>query len=497
MKNAAFLKNHLSWWTLSCAIILLHFNLPAQSYLGIGWHAGMPIKFDNCCNPYFQAKPVPVSSFSLTYKREILSKKKDKWFYEIGLTSAGLGYNTVEHENDTTHITPWGLYKVRHRGFPSVLLGFGRTIGLKNNHKFALGLEGSYRISHTMGGYISTAFSLEYAVADLTFPLFLRANLGYAIPFKLFGQIPAHLLFYTKISAQDIAKGPQFIRDQVTGSINRDGKYTLNNSEAGVQFYLDIGKQHYNFLDRPPKERKEKVNRSGKTKIKYSIDLQLYSPRPTKYYIPQVDSFSLSGLKTSMTSQIGLRAEFVHFRNTNWSTVVSVGIGRTTETHHFKAIPAFTRDGSSIDAAWGGPIGSYAIQNVGFAYKHDLGKKKLQHTLSICAVEPITKYANGFAISDNSSLYSNIIEGEFLEKYGHHKLLAGVEYNPEILFKMHKRVFFGLGMVFNYTWGVMANGRATVSNGTTTYYGGMLQKFSKIGISARMGFQGKRHLMDF
>ncbi|MBK8566157.1 MAG: hypothetical protein IPN76_23145 [Saprospiraceae bacterium] len=151
--------------------------LLAQRYFGIGWHWSMPMKIENCCNPYFQATAIPVPAYSLTYKKEFSNERKRLWYYEVGLTGAALGYRTVVHDNDTMGIAPWGISKDTHRGFPSVLFGTGRNIALINNHEFIVGLEGSLRIVHTMGGIISSAFSLEYEDELVTFPLFLRANL--------------------------------------------------------------------------------------------------------------------------------------------------------------------------------------------------------------------------------------------------------------------------------------------------------------------------------
>lgn len=213
--------------------------------------------------------------------------------------------------------------------------------------------------------------------------------------------------------------------------------------------------------------------------------------------MPPVDSFSLRGMKLQPTAQIGVKVEFVHFKNPNWSTVLAFGTGRVNESRHFTATADYAPGGVVVEPSpVSSPIGRYLIQNIGLSYKHGWGKRKLQHTLTACAVEPIEKYASGYALFVRGDMQNPLLEGEFSEKYPHHKLALGLEYSPELLLHTHKRVFFGLGMVFNYSWGVLVQGRATVSNGTTTYYGGMLQRFSKIGITARMGFQGRRHLID-
>ncbi len=219
--------------------------------------------------------------------------------------------------------------------------------------------------------------------------------------------------------------------------------------------------------------------------------------RPTQYYMPQVDSFSLRGMKSSPTSQIGIKAEFVHFRNTNWSTVVILGTGILNESRRFSAQAAYSPNGLPIEpTAASSPLSRYLIQNIGLAYQHDLKRKKLKHTLTVCAVQPIEKYSTSFGLKTGGNQSQPIFEGRINEDYFHHKSAFGLEYNPELLLHTHKRVYFGLGMVFNYSWGVLAQGRATVTNGRTTYYGGMLQRFSKIGITASMGFQGRRSVLD-
>ncbi len=332
---------------------------------------------------------------------------------------------------------------------------------------------------------------------EYDFPLFLRANIGYAVPFKVLKQIPAHLLFYTKISAQNVAKGGQYIQDPVTGVTNYDGEYRLNNSEIGVQFYINTGKEHYNFLDNPPRQRKPRTKRTGKSLIRFSVEQQIYLSRPTKFYIPQVDSFSLNGHIGGGTPQISLKAEFVHFRNRNWATVVAFGTGKVVESVNFKAKAAFSPDGADIKGGLRfSPIGRYLIQNIGLSYKHDWGNKQLQHTLTASIVEPIEKYASGYMLFVGNNPKDTVLIGEFHERFFHHKVIFGLEYNPEFLYHVDKRVYFGFGIVFNYSWGELAQGRAIVSNGRTTYYGGMVQRMSKIGFTARMGFQGRRSIMD-
>jgi len=45
---------------------------------------------------------------------------------------------------------------------------------------------------------------------------------------------------------------------------------------------------------------------------------------------------------------------------------------------------------------------------------------------------------------------------------------------------------------FGYSGGVLANGRVVVDNGHTQYYGGVLQGFSKIGATLRVGLNAAK-----
>ncbi|MBK8566155.1 MAG: hypothetical protein IPN76_23135 [Saprospiraceae bacterium] len=169
--------------------------------------------------------------------------------------------------------------------------------------------------------------------------------------------------------------------------------------------------------------------------------------------------------------------------------------GQDYSIHPICGHPAFSPNGNAVNAGSGGDIGRYLSQTIGLAYKHGLGKKKLQHTFSLSAAQPIEEYASEYSLTIDPGSHE-VLVGKFYERYGHNKVLFGLEYSPQLLLHTHKRVYFGLGLVFNYSWGNLANGRATVTNGRTTYYGGMVQRFSKIGITASMGFQGRRSVMD-
>ena len=82
-----------------------------------------------------------------------------------------------------------------------------------------------------------------------------------------------------------------------------------------------------------------------------------------------------------------------------------------------------------------------------------------------------------------------VLEGRVDYKYGRKSLLFGVEYNPEIFFNLRSNFFLAIGLVGNYSFGWITHGRFEVLNNTSTYHGEMVQNFSKIGISLRLGLE--------
>jgi hypothetical protein len=482
--------------------LLFYFALPhhatAQRYLGAGVHFAPPVRIDYCCNPWLQYKPVVIPAVSFSYKKVWENKRKRKWYREIGLTTIGLNFNEQIYFNDTVSV--WSEFNIGHVGFPSVTFGMGRVFALpgrKIKPEFSIGLEGSFRISHDLGGITAgNSFGIGYSVGEVTFPLFLRLNAGYAVHFKVFNQVPGHLQIYTKLSFQDIARGPQYLVDPVTG-VASEGTYRLNNSELGLKIYADIGKEHYK-INWEKSKKGPKRKKGGRSNYRLSVDGQIYVPPATEYFIPKVDSFSLTGLKFSLTNQIGIKAEIIHYKNEDWSTLLGIGVGKTTNTTHFIATPSFTTTGQLIDTPNGGYIGNYLIPNIGLAYKHPLGSRYLQHSVSATFAVPVTKQEAVIQVVERAyltlppHLAPKLLDGEFNNKYGRNNVLFGLEYQPEILFHLDKRLFYGFGLVFNYSPGAIAIGRVTVNNEQTQYYGGMTQGFSKIGITARVGWNSSR-----
>ncbi|HFA50669.1 MAG TPA: hypothetical protein ENJ95_16805 [Bacteroidetes bacterium] len=476
-------------------IVLCHNYVVAQNYFGMGVHIAPPATVDNCCNSFIKGKGIIVPAYSFSFKKIWENKRKNKWYLELGITKMGIGINIESYSNDTINI--WNDINMTHVGFPSLLFGGGRIFSLHSKsleQDLSLGLEGSFRIAHSLEGFFYNAFGLSESFEDHTFPFFLRLNAAYGVHFELLKQIPAHIQLYTKLSPQDIAKSPQYIVDRATGIRNEDGKYRLNNSELGLKLYIDLGKEYYKFKWEK-KEKKQKAKRKGRPNFRLSVDGQWYAPPATKYYIPIVpDSFSLSGLNFSLTNQIGIKTEIIHFKNENWSTVIGIGFGKTTSTTHFIAKPSFTADGLLIDTPNGAFVGVHIIPSLGLAYKHPFGKKHFQHSISATAVAPISKENETIQIVERTlltqpyHLVPKILNGDINYKYGRDKVLFGIEYQPELLFNLDRRIFYGIGLVFNYSRGVIAQGRIKVSNGRTEYNGGILQGFSKIGITARIGW---------
>ncbi len=465
----------------------------AQTFLGLGTHIQPPVHIDHCCNSFVEVTPGVVPGFSATIKRRWKNAKDKAWYYEFGLQNVGVKVRVVDYLNKQVGV--WIDSMLDHIGFPSALFGLGRIFSLtegKYQSEAALGIESSYRISHTLGLLGTHSFALDYLGEEVTFPLFLRLHLGYAIRFKFFDKIPGHIQLYTNLSLQKIARGPHTLLNPETG-VAVEGIYYLNNSEVGIKIFTDLSKEHYSF---PLIEKKRNKQGAGlKKKARWSLEGQLYRPPPTDYFIPQVDSFSVSGLNISSTLQIGVKTEFFNFRNERWSTLVSLGVGVTTQTDQFIAIAEFTRDGLPLNNLSGlSPLGVHLIPGVGIAYKHLIEEILFQHTFSTTYAIPLTKEDDTIFASEASlfqfgaPISSNLFVAEFSHKYGRNRFLFGLEYQPEWVLNPGKPIFFALGLVFNYSWGIISQGRVTVNNGRTRYNGGITQRFSKIGITARIGF---------
>jgi hypothetical protein len=82
---------------------------------------------------------------------------------------------------------------------------------------------------------------------------------------------------------------------------------------------------------------------------------------------------------------------------------------------------------------------------------------------------------------------------EVNHQYRNGWVFFGFEYRPEMVFiRSDRRSFAAVGLVFNYTFGDIYRGAVTVDNERTAYHGAIVQQFSKIGISARIGWNGQK-----
>jgi hypothetical protein len=473
-------------------------NAFSQGYLGIGIHLSPPARIDHCCNELIKIKPTPFVAFSVAYRRQWETLKHKEWYWEIGHATMGLNFYEEDYFNDTIRVSE--IWNMSHIGLPSFGFGAGRIFPLKSKkarQEFSLGLDGSFRISNTLGGLENHNFGVRYKPGEDSFPLFLRLAASYALHFKYLKKIPAQLQLYTKLSFQNIAKGNQYLRDPATGNIS-EGQYRLNNSELGLKIFTELDRKHYKInwdkKEKAPRPKRQK----GKLNYRLSLDAQFYQPPRTNYYIPQVDSFSLTG-SFYPTGQLGIKAEFINRKNDRWSSVVGFGIGGTGYNLSFKPSADYVSDGEYFEWTSGGPFSLHALPYLGVAYRHPWKKSYFQHTLAATAAIPFTQENEQQAIVERSYLSipphlapQNLLELEISDKYSRNKVLYGAEYQLERIFHMDGRLFFGFGLVLNYSRGIIGQGRVKVDNGRTQYYGGMTQHFGKIGLTLRVGWNAAR-----
>lgn len=478
-------------------LILTFQSLNAQTYIGFGLHISPKMSISNCCNEFINTQPNFMISESLSLKKHFFNKNGKEWYREIGITKAALSYNYQRYYNSTEFGTPWVSSNFRHSGFPSIMLGTGRIFNLPSRQKsrtFFVGIEADLRISHTLGGLGTTNFRLRYSSEKVTFPLFLRPNLGLTQHFKLFKKIPSYIAIYTKLSFQDIARGSQEITDVSTNSINTDGEYRLNYSEVGLQLYVGINKEYYQNWRDNKREKKGKQKRKGVSKSRVSLTTQLYQPKPTQYYIPQVDSFYLGGLRPFGVREIGLKMEFLHAKNEDWSTVVGISFGGLSMSARFRADSSFVADGIALNQTGDANLGNYLMPQIGLAYKHRLFKFWFQHSLSATFTIPFLEEKAILTVVERSSvriipstLQKRVLTVKIDNNEFQTPVIPGLEYHGEVLFRLDKRIFFGVGFVFNKSFGSVTEGSVLVENDYNQYIGGFFQSFSKIGGSARIG----------
>lgn len=476
-------------------------SIHAQNFLGAGFHLTPPIRLSYTGNANVNVTPLPGMAGSLSYKKEWAYRANKKGYWEAGLTTQGLRYYQVDYFGDSLSI--WGDWVNAHLGFPSIFFGAGQAYKIGNsNSELSIGAEASLLLEQTLGEIGSRFFGISNGLReDRTgiFPLFLRLNLAYNHEFRFF-KSAGQLQVYTKLSFQTLTKGRQYIYDEAQG-VYQEGRYSVNSSELGIKFFAGLNDK------KVPAVRSGKIASGNvkllfsdrKTRFRLSINGQLSSPPPTVYHIPQVDSFSVYGRKFLMSNaQIGVTAEFPFRKHGLWATVVGLGIGNRVVTMRFESDGRFPSDNNPINFERHISIGHYLIGNIGISRRHALGRRILSHTLSASVVLPTEKEYEylGVPLDFNNNgnqlpPYENaLLEGWIDYDLGRAPILFGIEYNPEIVFHSRHRTFLALGLVVNYSGReVMAHGTFKVTNRTTTYYGAMLQRFSKLGVTLRVGFE--------
>ena len=467
----------------------------AQDYLGFGLHLTPPVQFDFTRTPYVNVKPRAGLGGSLTYKKEWEIKKNGIWYAEAGIALQGLRYYQVSYIGDSTTI--WSDFVNQHTGFPNILARAGRSWAFNNSkNQFSVGGELLFLITQDLDSIYSYDFSLSnHPINDAVLPIFFRLNLGYTTNLTFFRMIPGHLQVYATLSLQNITKGTQYILDREIG-IYKEGRYYVNNSELGVKLFTSLNKKEYKKRTGITSvENVVLVQSERKQKFRISLNGQFFKSPNTVYHIPQVDSFSISS-RPIMLPQISLIVEIPHRKNDLWSSVLGLGLGKRVATLAFNSGGDFPSHKQSINFEQHIDIGHYGIANVGLSRRYAMKGLVLSHTLTASAVVPLEKefVYLGVPLIANSTqpvpYQDAILEGWIDYANGREKVLLGIEYNPELIFNFRAPVFVALGLVANYSFGgrVIAHGTYKVSNENTTYYGAVVQKFSKLGISLRIGF---------
>jgi hypothetical protein len=297
---------------------------------------------------------------------------------------------------------------------------------------------------------------------------------------------------YTILSAQNISKGDQYIRNKVDGSYQW-GRYRTNNSELGMRLFVSL-KRGAPIKGRPANTTQNTLMVLKEKKVKYRISIggQVYEQKRPQYIIPQVDSFSVKGRKTLLTGQIGLEAEIQFRKNNLWGTVAGIGYGSILGTLIFKSDQDFPSNKVPINYEHDFLFGHYGSVNLGLSRRFAIGKAEFAHRLSATGILllPSENVYMGVPLETDSAPFPPFINPVLEGKVTYNgTFLVGGEYNPEVYFKLKKQYFLALGLVINYTYDVAAYGEFIVTNKHTTYYGSIVQEFSKIGISARFGLQ--------
>jgi hypothetical protein len=483
------------------AFSLIALCASAQFYLGMGGHWAPPMQIDNCCNTFLEVEPLRVLAAGFTIRKRVEDPKGRTWYWEAGVSSLGTGYRTHRFFNEREKAYRFG--GLSGRGFPSVLLGAGRAFRISKksqHHEAMIGGEVSYRIAHDLLSLESHAFGIRSTPDDYTFPFFARLNLGYNYHFSVLRHIPVYLQFYTLLSFQNMAEGSHYIRNPETGESDFSGRFQQNNSQMGIKFFVDLEADNYKLGLDHLKAQKWKGSMK-QMPVRFSLEGQLYLPRGTQYYTPLVDSFSLNSFVFVPVGQLSFQTELFNFKNDRWLTLIGLGVGMTQINYDFTGDAAYTADRREFNSKDIHRVGAHLIANLGVAYQQPLLKYRLQHSFSTSWVIPVWQQPLSFFERDRTGSLSPgppapgerlLLEGVVDKKYHRNAVVFGLEYRPEIILREDNRFFLALGAVLNYSFGRTAIGRVTIDNGTTQYHGELRQEFSKVGVTARVGWNARR-----
>ena len=485
----------LSVWVILIVMVPMLCPLNGQNYLGIGLHLTPPVYLENVKNPYVIAKPQLGFAGSISFKKEWAYSKNKNWYAETGLTTQGLRYYQINYFGDEETI--WSDFVNRHIGYPSILFGFGQSLKVfKSKGQLSLGLEGTLLIAQDLEEIVSASYGISNNPEEhVTFPAFLRLNIAYRHDWQIYKNLLGHIQLYAALSPQKITKGRQYIRNLHTGGppTTIEGTYHVNNSELGLKFFANLSKKQAKPVlkgsSTPGMTLTEK-----KVRYRFSINSQYFRPDPAIYHIPKIDSFSLKSREIAIP-QIGISLEVPFRKQSLWSSIMHLGIGYRAATLVFKSVSNFASDGLPVAREIGADMGLYGICNLGISRRHLLKRQTLSQSLTCSVVIPLSKEKEYLGIQRGGADFEfppftdPILEGWVDYKYGREPLLFGVEYNPEIFFNLKNNFFLALGLVGNFSYGVISHGRFEVSNNTSTYYGAMIQNFSKLGISIRIGLE--------
>jgi hypothetical protein len=483
---------------LLVVLFIFPIALPAlgQYYWGMGLHLGTPVRFDESSTGFLEVRSKTSTGLSVFFREDKFTEGTRGWYWEIGGSGTIIRFREVAY--DEKYLSPLEIdQELRRMSIANIFLGGGILFSMRGDESLlSLGLDATTAVS-------SSQFTTQRMGADaeeLFFPVVFRLGVGYHYRFSWFNQFPAQLELQMRLTPQNMVNGSYFLRDPILQQGYVEGRFRQNHSQIGIRLLtsLDTKKQ------KQPRRGGPKARDGVPIEYRISGSWQSFASTRTDYYIPQVDSFSLNSLAVNLSWQIGVQAEAFNFRNPNWMTTFGIGLGASRYTINFDALPEYitTSLGPSLqDVMKYTTVGWYLMPTIGVAYQAKLGSKtNFQHSFSTHAFLPMGKEGSTSELRDvkylgqpsggsTPSYLSVEVDHQFRNRW----LFWGGEYRPELVFpRPGKRTFAAIGLVFNYTFGDIYRGAVTVDNERTTYYGAMVQRFSKIGVTARVGWNARR-----